>query len=209
MAYNNDAMKNLTAAIIGILLNLFVVAFIVWLTLTVRTNRAVKTEMVSLYEVAVWELIRREGISLEAYRCPAGHRTIGIGRRDEERDTLTLDEARRLLAEDLQIRYDKITELLPTHTRNERMAVTLLVYNLGLTRVLQSEQWQRIVQRSPDVEEMWLKYRYYQSGGQWKESDNLRKARELEVLMWRGDADALRIVHDSLKLQAINSYSKA
>ena len=202
-------IKHITAAIIGILLALFVAAFIVRLTRSVRTNRAVKTEMVSLYEVAVWELIRREGISLEAYRCPAGHRTIGIGRRDEERDTLTLDEARRLLAEDLQIRYDKITELLPTHTRNERMAVTLLVYNLGLTRVLQSEQWQRIVQRSPDVEEMWLKYRFYQVGGQWRESDNLRKARELEVLMWRGDEDALRIMHDSLKLQAINSYSKA
>lgn len=202
-------MKYITTTIIPILIGLSLAALIVRLTRNAQENRTAKTEMVSLYEVAVWELIRREGISLEAYRCPAGHRTIGIGRRDEERDTLTLDEACRLLAEDLQNRYDKITELLPTHTRHERMAVTLLVYNLGLTRVLQSEQWQRIVQRSPDVEEMWLKYRYYQVGGQWKESDNLRKARELEVMMWRGDEDALRAMHDSLKLQAINSYSKA
>ena len=200
---------SIAVAIATVLSALLIAAAVKKLGDRIQDRREAEAQ-VSVYEIAVWELIRREGINLQAYQCPAGHRTIGIGRRDDKRDSLTLDEARKLLAEDLQMRYDKVSELLPMHSRNERMAVTLLVYNMGLTRVLQSEQWQRIVQRSPDVEEMWLKYKYYQTpAGAWKESDNLRKARELEVLLWRGDQDALRVVQDSLKVQAAAAYSKA
>lgn len=163
----------------------------------------------SLYSIAIWELVRREGIALKAYECPAGHRTIGIGRRDDVLDSVTVDEARALLAGDLQVRFDQIAKLLPDHERHEHMAVALLAYNIGIGKLTRSEQWERIVNRTDDVADMWLKYRYYKSpNGQWKESDNLRKARELEVAMWLNDTDALRAAHDALLAIAIQKYNQ-
>ena len=163
----------------------------------------------SLYSIAIWELVRREGIALKAYECPAGHRTIGIGRRDDVLDSVTVDEARALLAGDLQVRFDQIAKLLPDHERHEHMAVALLAYNIGIGKLTRSEQWPRIVNRTDDVADMWLKYRYYKStNGQWRESDNLRKARELEVAMWNNDAHALASAYDKLQEMASKKYAQ-
>jgi GH24 family phage-related lysozyme (muramidase) len=183
--------------------------FLLALVACERPAPAASEKQPSLYAIAVWELVRREGIALKAYECPAGHRTIGIGRRDETLDSITLDEARALLAGDLQTRFDRIAKLLPDHKRHEQMAVALLAYNIGIGKLTRSDQWARILNRTDDAADMWLEYRYFKApSGQWKESDNLRRARELEVAMWKNDADALQAYHNDLLLIAIKKYNQ-
>ena len=89
------------------------------------------------------------------------------------------------------------------------MAVALLAYNIGIGKLTRSEQWPRIVNRTDDVADMWLKYRYYKTtNGQWRESDNLRKARELEVAMWLNDTQALAMAEEKLQLMASKKYAQ-
>lgn len=165
---------------------------------------------VSYYELAVWELVRREGIELDAYICPAGFKTIGIGTRTDKLDRITLPEARNMLRDDLQNRYDAVARLLPDHSRNEVLAVALLAHNIGLTRLYQSDQWERIELRSEDCEQMWQEYCYYKAdNGKAMKSENLERARAFEVALFFDKTDELASIREELQTNALKKYAES
>lgn len=186
-------------------------ALAIWATILHNACNPPKgDESTSLYELAVWELVRREGISLESYICPAGFKTIGVGTRTDTLDQITLPEARNMLRDDLQNRYDAVARLLPDHERHEVLAVAMLAHNIGITRLVQSDQWGRIVSRSGDCEQMWLEYCYYKdTKGRSMKSDNLRRAREFEVAMFFDKADQLAFIREDLKTNALKKYAES
>ena len=84
---------------------------------------------------AVAEIAESEGLSLVAYRCPAGVWTIGWGETDGVRpgDTCTKEEADRWLLEDLTERTRAVRELCTVEpSPNELGALVSLAYNIGL-----------------------------------------------------------------------------
>lgn len=84
---------------------------------------------------AVAEIAESEGLSLVAYRCPAGVWTIAFGETDGVRpgDTCTKEEADRWLLEDLTERTRAVRELCTVEpSPNELGALVSLAYNIGL-----------------------------------------------------------------------------
>lgn len=84
---------------------------------------------------AVAEIAESEGLSLVAYRCPAGVWTIGWGETDGVRpgDTCTKEDADRWLLEDLQERVRAVRDLCTREpSPNELGAMVSLAYNIGL-----------------------------------------------------------------------------
>ena len=84
---------------------------------------------------AVAEIAESEGLSLVAYRCPAGVWTIAFGETDGVRpgDTCTKEDADRWLLEDLQERTRAVRELCKVDpSPNELGALVSLAYNIGL-----------------------------------------------------------------------------
>lgn len=174
-----------------------------------QSARVEEPETLSLYELCIWELVRREGIELKPYTCPAGHLTVGIGNRVDSPVDFTLDEARRLAGETLQQTYDDVTRYLPEHSRNECLAVAMLSHNIGLYKLRASPQWGRIKDRTADVVEMWQQYVFFHDGSAWVRSANLEKARAFEVALWSGDETTLRAMRNELKTNAEEAYKRA
>lgn len=186
-------------------------ALAIWATILHNgCGRQQSDDTPSLYELAVWELVRREGISLEAYICPAGFKTIGVGTRTDTLDKITLPDARNMLREDLQNRYDAVSRLLPDHERHEVLAVAMLAHNIGITRLVRSDQWDRIVSRSADCEQMWMEYCYYKdTRGRSLKSENLEQARKFEVALFFNRADQLSSIRENLKTNALKKYAES
>ena len=80
-------------------------------------------------------LIRQfEGLRLSAYKCPAGVPTIGYGTTKGVKmgDTITRDEADRLLLEDAQRFADHVKALVKVPlNQNQTDALVSFVYNIG------------------------------------------------------------------------------
>ena len=80
-----------------------------------------------------------EGLRLAAYFCPAGVPTIGYGHTKtvtgtdvRNRKFITLDEADRLLKEDIKFFEDQVTKLVTVPlNQNQFDALVSLVYNIG------------------------------------------------------------------------------
>lgn len=90
---------------------------------------------------AVAEIAESEGLSLVAYRCPAGVWTIGWGETDGVRpgDTCTQEDADRWLCEDLTERVRAVRELCKVDpSPNELGAMVSLAYNIGVSGFAQS-----------------------------------------------------------------------
>lgn len=84
---------------------------------------------------AVALIAESEGLSLVAYRCPAGVPSIGWGETDGVHmgDTCTKEQADRWLLEDLQDRTRAVRALCASPPgRNELGAMVSLAYNIGL-----------------------------------------------------------------------------
>lgn len=88
------------------------------------------------------DIIKRfEGLSLTAYRCPAGVLTIGHGHTRDPYSgkldvrpgmTITAHQAEVLLEVDLE-RFDEgVEKLAPTATANQHSAMVSLAFNIGL-----------------------------------------------------------------------------
>lgn len=159
-----------------------------------------------MFSIAIWELVRREGIELDTYNCPAGYKTIGVGRRVDKNMSISFQEAKDMLYQDLQLRYDIVAKELPAHSKNEIMAATLLVYNIGLANLKRQGQWERIVSKSYDCQFYWKQYVYYKKNGKYKKSENLIFARNVEIAMWNNDTTELLRLQKELQALAIEKY---
>ena len=93
-------------------------------------------------------LIRQfEGLRLSAYRCAAGVLTIGWGTTKGVKmgQTITRDEADRLLLEDAQRFADHVKALVKVPlNQNQTDALAALVYNIGPSAFAQSTLLKRI-----------------------------------------------------------------
>lgn len=98
---------------------------------TMSSRKAVKINAAGL------KLIKEfEGLSLDAYRCPAGKWTIGYGHTGSdvhEGMTITEKEAEALLKHDLE-HFEHGVDVLtgPETTDNQYSAMVSLAYNIGL-----------------------------------------------------------------------------
>lgn len=76
-----------------------------------------------------------EGLSLTAYRCPAGVLTIGYGHTGKdvlEGQTITEDEALALLVDDLKRHFQDIKRLVVVEvTENQCIALLSFAFNVG------------------------------------------------------------------------------
>ena len=164
-----------------------------------------------LYELVVLELIRRESIRLKAYRDGAGYKTIGIGTRTKDLDTITLEQAFDFMHLKFAKFYDIVDTEFPNHERHEKLAITLLAYNIGINKLKALGQWDRIKNRSEDAVHMWKKYIYYLDyrTNEYEPSLNLIKARRFEVALYQNDMGHLNAQKDELKLNAEEKIKKA
>lgn len=190
------------------LIDIILVSFCIFVPVYFSCNdrKHIKEEKPDIFSIAIWELVRREGVELSTYNCPAGYKTIGVGRRVDKNMSISFQEAKDMLYQDLQIRYDMIAKELPGHSKNEIMAATLLVYNIGLTNLKRQGQWERIVSKSYDCEFYWKEYVYYKKHGRYKKSENLIFARNVEVAMWNNDTTELLRLQKELQALASEKY---
>jgi len=75
-----------------------------------------------------------EGLSLTAYRCPAGRWTIGYGHTGQDvrpGQQITMQEAARLLAGDVAGFARAVARLARQPSENEFAAMVSLAYNIG------------------------------------------------------------------------------
>ena len=83
-----------------------------------------------------------EGLSLKAYRCPAGVLTIGYGHTGAdvfEGQEITKDEALDLLADDLRKHFDAIKRMITVEvTENQCIALLSFAFNVGATNFQRS-----------------------------------------------------------------------
>lgn len=93
------------------------------------------------------ELIKRyEGLSLTAYRCPAGVLTIGYGHTGgvKSGEVITKERAMELLLYDLKTVEVCIGTALPALTQSRFDALCSFVYNVGCGRFLRSTLLKKI-----------------------------------------------------------------
>ena len=83
-----------------------------------------------------------EGLSLTAYRCPAGVLTIGYGHTGKdvlEGQRITKEEALALLVDDLKRHFQDIKRLVTTEvTENQCIALLSFAFNIGATNFQRS-----------------------------------------------------------------------
>jgi lysozyme len=134
------------------------------------------------------ELLKKfEGCELKAYKCSGGEITIGWGntyyqnyQKIQPNDTITQEEADKLLLfhigefeKGLKIALKEIP--LPQNCKD---AITILVYNIGITAFLKSTLYKEIQKDKNNLEaikKQWLRW-CYADGKKLKGLENRRKA---------------------------------
>ena len=80
-----------------------------------------------------------EGCRLQAYKCPAGVWTIGVGHTQDvtEHDEITYEQSRDLLRRDLElVKHDLSRFVDVTVTEGQFIAVISLAFNVGVSYVV-------------------------------------------------------------------------
>lgn len=83
-----------------------------------------------------------EGCELKAYRCSAGVWTLGYGHTEDvkEGDTCTAEQAASWLVEDIESRQKALAHYVNKPvTEGQFIALTSLVFNVGISNVLKSK----------------------------------------------------------------------
>jgi lysozyme len=84
------------------------------------------------------QLIRHEGLRLTVYDCPAGYKTIGVGRNLEGKG-ITEEEAMYLLDNDIKDFQESLSRELPWFDSLDecrRNILTNMAFNLGVSGLL-------------------------------------------------------------------------
>ena len=90
------------------------------------------------------ELIAEEGLSLNVYKDSLGYPTVGVGHlitdKDGKFDTISLEFAGKLLANDIRIAKNELREKIPVYAELDPVRQYVLLsmcFNLGIGRLLQ------------------------------------------------------------------------
>jgi lysozyme len=101
----------------------------------------------------VEQLIEHEGMELMPYRCTAEKLTIGVGRNIEDRG-ITEDEARYLLANDIEIVEVELLERMPLVSTLDPVRQRVLVdmaFNLGTPTLMKFQNmWNAVEEEDWD-----------------------------------------------------------
>jgi lysozyme len=86
------------------------------------------------------ELIEEEGLSLSCYKDTEGFWTIGVGHLLKSPcDDISLEEAGRLLKEDIRIAQSELREKIPVYAELDQVRKYVLLsmaYNMGIRKLL-------------------------------------------------------------------------
>ena len=115
-----------------------------WLKSCFRNPRAAP-HVVDGFEECVRLVKKWEGYRRNAYQCPSKKWTVGYGatevdgRAVKPTDSLTKDEAERVLRVDLRRRWLTIESMLPGATQAQMAGWVSLAFNAGLSAVVHSK----------------------------------------------------------------------
>lgn len=138
------------------------------------------------------DLIKQfEGISLKAYKCPAGRWTIGYGSTRwqdktpvKEGEVCTIQQAEELLQNDVNF----IAARLPNNKLNQNQldAVCSFIYNVGMANFINSTMWRYMRENHNDIRiglefKKWVKARV---NGELKTLRGLVRRREAEAKLY-------------------------
>lgn len=158
----------------------------------------------TVYSAWMHYLKYREGCETIARPCPAGKLSVGYGHNidahgwksvgdDLEDGVCTYTEASALLLSDVQKQYDEIVRLLPHLNKNQHLAITSLVLNCGLAKIMYSRGksknglssfWKECKKGGNPDFEVYTKYRTPR--GKVCQSDNLINSRRFEEMIYYG-----------------------
>lgn len=129
-------------------------------------------------------IIEMEGLKLQAYKCPAGIPTIGVGHTAGVKmgDSITKEKAIQLLELDIKDARSQVVKIVkPKLEPNQLDAITDFVFNLGIGKLKDSTLLQCINNgRFYDVPTQ-LKRWIYANG---KVLDGLVRRRNIEAQLW-------------------------
>lgn len=169
-------------------------------------GQAVDSDETNPFEVALFEVYRREGYKPESYLCPAGLETIGFG---DVIDTqaeqifratgMPFSTARAKVYANVKSAADEINARFPgKYTKpNQWLALSLLGHSIGWGRLETKYPafYKEIESGRPSAR--WLKYCRYIDGKSKKVkcSPNLERTRKVEWLLFNGEFSALHDYH--------------
>lgn len=134
-----------------------------------RNDAPVLNSAPDYYPATINEIIRREGYTIKEGHGDKYHKAVKT-----RLDALKL----------LQIRFDsiynKVGNEAPNLTRNQKLAVSSLVYNIGFAKLKSMRLWQYIRQGKTNFQE-WIEICYFNHKGKKVKSANLRKSRQFEI----------------------------
>jgi lysozyme len=84
------------------------------------------------------QLVRHEGLRLTVYDCPAGYKTIGVGRNIEQKG-ITEEEAMFLLNNDIDYFTEQLMENLSFFdelSENRKSVLVNMAFNLGVAGLM-------------------------------------------------------------------------
>lgn len=133
------------------------------------------------------DLIKKfEGCKLQAYLCPAGVWTIGVGHTKGVKKgmVITQQQAETFLKDDIKPIETLLNGMGINYTQNQFDALTSWIYNLGIGAFKSSTMYKYIVARRKDVEIADQMVRWVNAGG--KPLLGLKKRRAEEANMFLG-----------------------
>lgn len=169
---------------------------------TIYVNPPVVATIKSLYKIVALHIKTHEGFRPYVYRCAAGYKTIGWGHlwNEGEPDTMDKRAADILFQTDFEKKMAKVS--MEGMMRHERMALTMLSYQVGLGNFEEKGLYKAIknhlktepkeingfmVRQSPYADEVrrkWLKYVNYKKNGVWKTHPQFLERRKFEVSLF-------------------------
>lgn len=134
-----------------------------------RNDAPVLNSKPDYYPATINEVIRREGFTIKD----------GHGDKYHKGDKSRLD-ALKLLQIRFDSIYNKVGKEAPILTRNQKLAVTSLVYNIGFAKLKSMRLWKYIKQGNTNFQD-WIEICYFSHNGKKVKSANLRKSRQFEI----------------------------
>jgi len=98
------------------------------------------------------QLVRHEGLRLTVYDCPAGYKTIGVGRNIEQKG-ITEEEAMFLLNNDIDYFTEQLMENLSFFdelSENRKSVLVNMAFNLGVAGLMKFKNMLKAVSRKKD-----------------------------------------------------------